>query len=103
MNLVGLEALGAEAAFQITNIRHKSQHSIIDTMKRRTFIQQGALVGVMAGAIRADTAPTVETAAGKIRGFAKDKVYGFRGVPYGASTAGAGRFMPAAKPKPWAG
>ncbi len=58
---------------------------------------------MMAGALRADAALTVETTAGKIRGFAKDKVYGFRGVPYGASTAGAGRFMPAAKPKPWAG
>ncbi len=58
---------------------------------------------MMAGALRAEAAPTVETTAGKIRGFAKDKVYGFRGVPYGASTAGAGRFMPAAKPKPWAG
>src|ERR1019366_2370542 len=103
MNLVGLEALGAEAAFQMANIGHRSQHSIIGTMKRRTFIQQSAMAGMMAGAIRADTAPTVETTAGKIRGFAKDKVYGFRGVPYGASTAGAGRFMPAAKPKPWAG
>jgi len=72
-------------------------------MKRRTFIQRSALTGILAGALRADTAPTVETAAGKIRGFAKDKVYGFRGIPYGASTAGAGRFMPAAKPKPWAG
>ena len=72
-------------------------------MKRRTFIQQSALTGVLAGVLRADTAPTVETTAGKIRGFAKDKVYGFRGVPYGSSTAGAGRFMPPAKLKPWAG
>ena len=45
--------------------------------------------------------PVVETASGKIRGVVIDKVYAFKGVPYGASTAGAGRFMPPAKPQPW--
>jgi hypothetical protein len=49
-------------------------------MKRHTFIQHSALAGMMAGTLRADAAPTVETTAGKIRGFAKVKVCGFRGV-----------------------
>jgi para-nitrobenzyl esterase len=30
-------------------------------------------------------------------------VSAFRGVPYGASTAGSGRFMPPEKPQPWTG
>jgi len=51
----------------------------------------------------AKTGPVVDTTAGKVRGFEKPGVYTFRGVPYGASTAGDMRFMPAAKPKPWTG
>jgi len=45
--------------------------------------------------------PIVETNSGKIRGAVIEKVYAFKGVPYGASTAGAGRFMPPAKPQAW--
>ncbi len=44
-----------------------------------------------------------ETNSGKIRGVLHDRVYGFRGVPYGASTEGANRFMPPVKPQPWSG
>jgi para-nitrobenzyl esterase len=47
--------------------------------------------------------PVVETTAGKVRGFALNEVYAFKGVPYGASTAGAARFQRAAKPTPWTG
>jgi para-nitrobenzyl esterase len=46
---------------------------------------------------------TVETRYGKIRGAVQEKVYSFKGVPYGASTAGVRRFMPPAKPQPWTG
>ncbi|HEV2700368.1 MAG TPA: carboxylesterase family protein, partial [Steroidobacteraceae bacterium] len=48
-------------------------------------------------------APTVATTAGKIRGVVDSGVYAFKGVPYGASTAAAGRFQPPAKPKRWTG
>src|SRR5215471_221559 len=55
----------------------------------------------------AQAGPTVETTNGKIRGYVQNvgptKVYTFKGVPYGDSTAPPRRFMPPVKPKPWTG
>src|SRR6266566_1715930 len=47
--------------------------------------------------------PVVETASGKLRGVIQQGVQTFRGVPYGASTAGSNRFMAPRKPEPWPG
>ena len=47
--------------------------------------------------------PIVETASGKVRGVIQSGTHTFRGIPYGASTAGSNRFMPPRKPEPWTG
>lgn len=79
-------------------------------LNRRRFLAQSALVGaaVLAAPPRGWTAaasgnPIVETTAGKVRGATVDGISGFKGIPYGASTAGPNRFMPAQPVAPWGG
>ncbi len=47
--------------------------------------------------------PVLETSSGKVRGETGEGIFRFLGIPYGAPTLGANRFMPPVKPQPWAG
>lgn len=85
-----------------------------DSMPRRNFLTAGgvALAGFTLGAplslaqdIRGRALTRdVATKTGRIRGVVlDDDVQAFYGVPYGASTAGANRFMPPEPPASWSG
>ena len=44
-----------------------------------------------------------KTLYGKVRGYVEDGVLAFKGVPYGATTGGENRWLPARPPGPWDG
>jgi para-nitrobenzyl esterase len=48
-----------------------------------------------------DNVAVVSTNNGKVRGFVLRGINTFLGIPYGADTSGANRFMPPQKPKAW--
>jgi para-nitrobenzyl esterase len=47
------------------------------------------------------TKPIVQTDLGKVRGYIRNGIFTFKGIPYGDDTGGAARFMPPKKAKPW--
>jgi para-nitrobenzyl esterase len=77
----------------------------------KTSVMGGAFAALPALASRAVDAAAesssmsavVDTASGKVRGVVCNGVHVYRGIPYGASTAGANRFMPPRKSEPWTG
>jgi para-nitrobenzyl esterase len=48
-----------------------------------------------------DKIALAQTECGKVRGYRLRGINYFLGMPYGADTSGANRFMPPQKPKPW--
>jgi para-nitrobenzyl esterase len=94
-----------------------SQYSV-RRIGRRGFLKHTSALAAQAGAltflsgnnaIAAQPAKStaqdvvVETTFGKVRGRKTNGISTFKGVPYGASTAGANRFMPPMKPTAWTG
>ena len=82
---------------------------MLNALDRRRFLVQSTLAGTALFLPRrhawsaVPSEPVVDTISGKISGAAVDGVAAFKGIPYGASTAGANRFMPPQKPAPWGG
>ena len=60
-----------------------------------------AAVAVVAAPPSPNAAPVVHTASGQVRGFVDAGTLAFLGIPYGASTGGANRFLPPQKPASW--
>ncbi len=84
------------------------------TFHRRTFLQTAAAGAALLG-LSGPTAlfaqdqrlakpgATVRTTAGSVRGLVREDIQQFWNLPYGASTAGANRFMPPQPVEPWSG
>lgn len=85
-------------------------------ISRRTLLRS-SLLGTVGAALPAFSVPAVakpgdtsgsvaavvETAGGKVRGVLNNEVHAYRGIRYGASTAGSNRFMPPRRPESWTG
>ena len=98
-----------------------SRRRTVLTRREALILSAAAGVGVAAGssALASDSIKTAahqgpgdcstprsavaKTQSGKVRGFVDGGVVTFKGVPYGQTTAGANRWLPAKPPTPWTG
>ena len=76
---------------------------------RRHFLKHISALAISSGVFLRDLSAedvkfvVAETAFGKIRGVDNNGIKTFKGIPYGASTAGSNRFMAPAEPADWGG
>src|SRR5579872_1174298 len=90
----------------------------MNSSTRRAFFKSTSLAVAAAGAVSKARAQNpaprpagtdnqlfweATTAYGKVQGMSTAGIKEFKGIPYGASTAGKNRFMPPRKPAPWTG
>ena len=74
-------------------------------MSRRSFglaLAGGVVVGLAPRSGRAN-APVADTEYGRVGGVLEEGIRVFKGIPYGADTGGANRWLPARPPAPWTG
>ena len=74
-----------------------------DVLKQSAWLLAAAGAGVRSSFADEGSAVVADTAYGRIRGTEIRGIRVFKGVPYGASTAGRNRFMPPVAPEKWAG
>jgi para-nitrobenzyl esterase len=78
-------------------------------INRRDFFRRASAIAFSSGALldsargQASKFVVAETTFGNIRGIDNNGIKTFKGIPYGASTAGANRFMAPADPAAWTG
>ena len=78
-------------------------------MNRRDFLRSASAAAFSGGTLidlargQDSKSAIAETSYGKVRGIDNQGIKTFKGIPYGASTAGSNRFMPPAEPASWTG
>ncbi len=86
---------------------HINRRAFLGRVSTATVAGAAAYAGLRTSSVatkRVFAADTVaETASGRVRGRMENGVHVFKGVPYGATTAGSNRFMPAKPREPWTG
>ncbi|BCS31708.1 carboxylic ester hydrolase [Luteitalea sp. TBR-22] len=75
-------------------------HSSADAAQTATARRRAAAA---TGVCSTPRSAVASTQYGKVRGYVEDGVLTFKGVPYGATTAGENRWLPARPPTPWEG